>query len=257
MEIAIKIRTSLAAIALAVTLIAGCNHSIEPVKAVKTISADPLMKGRLSTIIGVNYVGMTVSDVDRTKAFYTSAIDLKPLKIDLVKRQVSLPSSIAPASDLRDAAILRGPNSYLRLMEYEAHLPAHEDGAMPVQGPGITHICFQAPKARPIAGKFVEQGATWQTTSKAMVDMRGVGFMYGYLRDPDGLMLEIEHAPDPKFDVDYWMGHVAMATPNMTRTIDFYEKVMGYDHYRRVDNLGGPTFSDVAGADNAIQCNHV
>ena len=75
--------------------------------------------------------------------------------------------------------------------------------------------------------------------------------MYGYLRDPDGLMLEIEHAPDPNFDVDYWMGHVAMATPDMTRTIDFYEKVMGYDHYRRVDNLGGPTFSDVAGADNA------
>lgn len=252
MEIAIKIRASLAAIALAVTLITGCNHSVESVKVAKPIPSDPLMKGRSSTIIGVNYVGMTVSDVGRSKAFYTNAIDLKLLKTDLVKRQASLPASIAPTSNLRDAAIFQGPNSYLRLMEYEAHLPAHEDGAMPVQGPGITHICFQAPKARPIDQKFIGQGATWQTTSKAMVDMRGVGFMYGYLRDPDGLMLEIEHAPNPNFDVDYWMGHVAMATPDLTRTLKFYEKVLGFKKYRRADNLSGATFSDVAGVENGL-----
>ena len=250
-----KLRVSLAAIALAVTFVAGCNNSVEPVVAepskivetAKAIPVDPLMKGRVSTIIGVNYVGMTVADVDRSKAYYTNAIDLKPLKTDLVKRQTPLPDSIAPASNLRDAAILQGPNSYLRLLEYEAH----QEGIMPVQGTGVTHICFIAPKDAPIDGKFVDQGATWQTTSQAMVDMRGVGYMYGYQRDLDGLMMEIEHAPEANFDVDYWMGHVALATPDMTQTLAFYTKVLGFDPYRRVDDLGGPTFSDVAGAENA------
>jgi catechol 2,3-dioxygenase-like lactoylglutathione lyase family enzyme len=210
------------------------------------IPADPLMKDRNSTIIGVNHVGMTVADVDAAKAFYVGAIGLEPLDTDLISRQSSLPTKIAPASDLVDAVILKGPNSYLRLMEYDTY----EAADMPVQGPGFTHICFIAPKDRPIDGKFVKRGAQWQSSGNAMVDMRGVGYMYGYLRDLDGLMIEVEHTPQPNIDTNVWMGHVAMATPDMTQTLEFYEALLGFAPYRRVDDIDGPTFSEVGGVDN-------
>lgn len=262
MEGALTLRTSLITAVLSLSLIAGCSPKSKTGDTTKTVSSketaetvkprrvDDLMKGRESTIIGLNYVGMTVADVDRSKAFYTNAIDLKTVDIDIAGQQKPLPASIAPRSNLSAAVILQGPNSYLRLMEYEAPMPARSGGIMPVQGPGITHICFVAPKERPIDGKFIEQGATWQTTSGAMVDMRGVGYMYGYLRDTDGLMLEVEHSPGASFERGFWMGHVAIATPDMTKALEFYKKVFGFDPYRRVDDISGPTFSDVGGVEN-------
>lgn len=241
---------SLAAVSL-FCLLSGQGYSEESLPEARGVKPDPLMESRVSNIIGVNHVGMTVRDIDSSVQFYKETVGLT-----LVRH---LPSAVVDGmpelgnkeGDVGKAAVVQGPNSFLRLMEFDHGLPAHKDGVLPSVGPGITHICFQAPKARPVDRRFIENGGSWVSTGKAMVDMRGVGFMYGYLRDPDGLMIEIEHAPEPKFQGDVWMSHVAIATTDMTRALDFYGKVLGYPHYRRVDNIGGPTFDLVVDVENS------
>lgn len=211
---------------------------------------DALYKPGNSSIIGVNHVAMTVKDLDAASAFYTGAFGLEKMG----ERKSVSPALRTATGDAGTAASvqqLQGPNSFLRLMAFEGGEHA-DDSALQPQGPGITHVCFIASKNKPLDGKAVNAGATWVSTSKAMVDMRGVGYMYGYLRDPDGLMFEIEHNPDPAVDIDLWMGHVALATNDLTATLAFYSKVLGFEPYRRVDNIKGPTFDLVGGLEGGI-----
>lgn len=207
---------------------------------------DPIYAAQSSTIIGVNHVGLSVVDLERSSNFYKQSMGLTAYgsasDIDTSLRNAGMVEQTGVRT-----VTLNGPNSFLRLMEFDRPTSWRQGEAMPVQGPGITHICFQAPKSRPLDGKAAENGATWVSSSNAMVDMRGVGFMYGYMRDPNGVMFEIEHAPEPKFEVDVWMGHVAFATSDLTRTVEFYEQLLGIKHYRRVDNIAGPTFDLVGG----------
>lgn len=213
-----------------------------------SLPPDPLMKGRNSHIIGVNHVGLTVSDLDEQAKYFEKAAQMMPIEMT----NTDLPS-IAGAKNLTGGRmqVLRGVNSFLRLMTFDDIAPAYEDGELPVQGPGITHICFIAPKSRPIDAGFIRHGGKWVSSGGAMVDMRGTGYMYGYLRSVDGTMIEIEHANEPKIDVDVWMSHAAIVTHDLTRLLAYYETVLGYPHYRRVNDISGPTFDEVGGLSGA------
>ena len=204
---------------------------------------DPLMEGRSSTIIGVNHVGLSVEKLGRSVAFYRKSAGLKAVG---GKRPID--KSLYTAGSLEykgkpgKMRVLKGPNSFLRIMEFDDKVPAESRQLLEVQGPGVTHVCYIAPKAKPVDGKFVSNGATWE----------GVGYMYGYLRDIDGLMFEVEHAPEPNFDDHLWLGHVATATPDLTRTLEFYTKALGFEHFRRADDRSGPTYDNVAGVEGVI-----
>lgn len=214
------------------------GHEIEP---------DPNLKAGFSTIIGVNHVGLSVEDLKRSVAFYKKSAGLNVVYPSIRDIDKSLHATKLLDDASGRMSILKGPNGFLRIIEFEKKIPARSRKKLEAYGPGRTHICYIAPKARPIDGRFVKSGATWESMGKAMVDMRGVGYMYGYLRDLDGLMFEIEHAPEPNFEGHMWLGHIATATPDLTRTLEFYTKVLGYDYYRRADDLSGSTYDDVVG----------
>ena len=202
-----------------------------------------------SKIIGVNHVGLSVANLEKSVDFYMSSAGLKTVtNIQAIDDSFSLIAGENLSGQMR---VLKGPNTYVRIMEFDQKASDETRSQLEVQGPGVTHICYIAPKTQPLDGKFVNNGATWESTGNAMVDLRGVGYMYGYLRDPNGLMLEVEHAPDPNFRGHLWFGHVATATPDMDKTIEFYQKVLGYEPYRRADNREGETYDKVAGVKDA------
>ncbi len=234
----------------ALTLGAMLGAAFAGLASAQEVREDPLYKPGNSSIIGVNHVGLSVKDLDAASAFYTGAFGLETIG---ARQSLSPALQSAAESSATPASVqqLKGPNSFLKLMAFEGNKQADDNSLQP-QGPGITHLCFTASKTRPLDGKAVDAGASWVSTSKAMVDMRGVGYMYGYLRDPDGVMFEIEHNPDPELDIELWMGHVALATNDLTATLAFYGRLLGFEAYRRVDNISGPTFDQVGGLDGGV-----
>ena len=198
-----------------------------------------------SKIIGVNHVGISVANLEDSVDFYTKSAGLKTVSDT---QAIDSSFSMIAKEDLSGRVqILKGPNTYIRIMEFDQKNSGPTETLLKPEGPGPTHICYIGPKADPIDGQFVQNGATWESSKNAMVDMRGVGYMYGYLRDPDGVMLEVELAPEPNFRGHMWFGHIATATPDLTKTIEFYREVLGYEPYRRSDDIEGEGYDEVVG----------
>ena len=188
-------------------------------------------------VTGIHHVGLSVTDLDRSLAFYEAATSL----------EATVDPPVDPSASQGRTATLRGPNCGLELIEYPgAQEPAAE---MPVQGPGITHVCYQSATADNLYGDLLEAGATPVSRGTEPVDLGGYGVYYAYARDPDGIIFEVEHLDRPHFDGDFWIAHVALASTDLDRLVDFYEGLLGMEPARRSDNIHGPQFDAVAGID--------
>ena len=203
-----------------------------------------------STVKGINHIGLSVSDLDGSLSFYQAATSL-----GLANRQkINSHSVVERASGFQnepiEVAILRGPNGYLELMQFDPSVtgPAQE---MPVQGPGITHVCYQAPTPEDIYSRFKSQGASAVSRGTEPVDLGGYGVYYAYARDSDGIMFEVEHLDEPKFEGAIWISHVALVTPDIDRLVGFYRHLLGVDPYRRSDLVEGPRCDAVVDVDGA------
>jgi catechol 2,3-dioxygenase-like lactoylglutathione lyase family enzyme len=191
-----------------------------------------------------------VSDLKASAAFYTGAASLE------LDRSKALSNTLAEAASgfansPVDRVVLAGPNGYLELSQYDASLsgPAEE---IPVQGPGITHYCFQAPVPQNLYGRFKDLGATPVSRGTEPVDLGGYGVYYAYERDADGIMFETEHFDEPHFEGPIWLSHIALVTPDIDRLVSFYQNLIGFEPTRRNDNVSGPRADEVIDHDGTI-----
>ena len=203
-----------------------------------------------STVIGLNHVSLSVSDLEASLALYSKAA---LLQIDRSKRLGNVAAEAASGFNNAPVgrAVLAGSNGHLELSQYEPSLagPAEE---LAVSGPGITHVCFQSPTSQDIYGRFREAGASSVTRGNAPVDLGGYGVYYAYERDTDGIMFETEHLDQPHFEGPIWLSHVALVTPDIDRLVDFYQSLIGFEPTRRNDKVTGPRFDEVADYDGTF-----
>lgn len=172
-------------------------------------------------IVGINRVGLTVADVERATAFYTSVTPLEPI----------------------GDGLLRAPNAHLEFS------PGAVDTTVPVEGPGVTHVCLQSPAEHSLYRSMLTAGAS-AVSRDGPVDLNGAGVEYGYARDLDGIMFEVEELERPRFDGPIWLAHVALVSPDLDRLVDFYEQVLGVAPYSRVNKVVGPRFDQVTDIDD-------
>ncbi len=125
---------------------------------------------------------------------------------------------------------------------------------MPVKGPGITHICYQSPDDKPLYFKALEQGAEKLSKGDKPID-RGFGVKYAYSRDFDGNIFEMEQLRKPNFENEVWMGHVAIATPNIDSLVQFYTQLFGEDPVSRRNNIHNDAGLDSIGNINGLVLN--
>jgi catechol 2,3-dioxygenase-like lactoylglutathione lyase family enzyme len=199
-----------------------------------------------NTIRGINHIGLTVSDLDRALAFYGDAVGLEITErrapCDRPWRQPGADHSAEPIA----VATLRGPNAWLELGELRA---VRRSKPVPVVGPGFTHVCFQSPAESALYNSLVGRGAT-EVSRAAPVDLGGYGVRYGYARDGDGTMFEVEQFDAPPFDAQVWIAHVALVSPDIDRLVAFYAGLLGVEPYRRVNKVAGPRIDEVTGLDS-------
>lgn len=199
---------------------------------------------------GISYIGIAVSNIDRTAAYFAGAGGL--LEVDRSELRAIALDRIAGKKISAKTRTLRSNSGQIRLMQFDRPAAATQvAGVVPVQGPGITHVCFQSPDSKPIFPKFVAAGAKPLSRTGDLVQLRpDVPVKYAYLRDADGTMIEIEQLLIDNLTFDHRMRHVAIASLDIDRTVAFYTAVLGKAPRERRSNLVNKTLDVTANIDN-------
>ncbi len=202
-----------------------------------------------STVRGIHHIKLSITDLDRSLAFYQGATQFTLVDRSDLEPSAALDEAAGKAGIGGERALLRGPNGQIELVDFDDEETASYP-IVPVNGPGIVHICFQSPKDRPLYERFRERGTHPVTRGGEPVDMLGRDYYYMYSRDADGLLFEVEHASAPRFDGDIWFEHVAFGTHDLDRLAAFYTALVGEEPYQISRDISGPTFDQVAGLDD-------
>jgi catechol 2,3-dioxygenase-like lactoylglutathione lyase family enzyme len=211
--------------------------------AVRADAAQPLpMKG-------IHHIGITVSDIDTTLAFYGKAIPYR------LQSRYRVPAAAFPSKVVGrrrgevEIAIVRMPTMFIQLIDIDPDHAAAPD-PRPVIGPGYTHICFQSPATNSAYDKFRAAGLQMVSRGDKPVDIGGYGVLYAYGRDPDGIMIETEVMSDPKRPEPAWVTHIANVVADRDRMLGFYSKLLGQAPYRTVEQENRKPLDDIANIDN-------
>jgi catechol 2,3-dioxygenase-like lactoylglutathione lyase family enzyme len=116
---------------------------------------------------------------------------------------------------------------------------------VPVNGLGIAHVCYQANDKTRAYQKFLDSGSS-TIGNPDMVRLNPKSPVeYAYVRDNDGIMLEIEHVDVSKLQLpeppknNYRIRHVSLATSDMNRIVKFYSVLLEEPNPRRAGKYFG------------------
>lgn len=221
------------------------------------ITPDATVKDSPTTLLGVNHIGLTVTDLDAALAFYQVATGFEVIRRETVRNNPRVDQLYNHPNIEYEIAVLEAPNLLFELTEF-THNKNKQPTKMPVQGPGMTHTCFQSAMTDPGYDRFIAVGADPLSRGEEAVDIGGYGVTYAYAYDPDGNMLELEQLDiGPLSEVpkklkwqaqghSTWMTQVALATHDLERLTDYYEKILAFPPYRYGDYVDNPKLDDVA-----------
>ena len=144
----------------------------------------------------LHHTGYTVSDLDRSVAFYRDLMGL-----EVIAQQEKQGGYLAAIVGYPDAHVkmahLRAPASghVLELFEYVAPEGSTPDRIEP-RDVGTAHLCFLVDDLVDVHQRLVDAGVDTFVSPPVLVDTGINTGGYGvYLRDPDGIVLEIFQPP--------------------------------------------------------------
>lgn len=203
---------------------------------------------------GIRHVGITVSDIDDTIAFYSKAVPYKVVRrytVPVSKFGKTLVGAASAKGKAKvEIALIETPTGFLQLMDFDPAKPALPN-VRPVIGPGYTHVCFQSSSKDPAIRRFINAGllVISRFGKPDGVDIGGYGVRYAYGTDPDGIMIENESLDAPKRGEAGWVTHVANTVHDRDAMLGFYEKLLGIKPHRTIEQENRPRLDDVAAID--------
>ena len=225
------------------------------------IDPDATLSDSSASLMGINHIGLSVRDLDASLDFYQRASGFKLVRREVVRGSSAADKLFGHEGIEYEVAVLEAPNMLLELTEF-SHNRDTPISKMPVEGPGMTHTCFQSPSHLSGYEKFKNAGATMLSRGDGPVDLLGQGVTYAYAYDPEGNMVELEQLDfdrlggDPRSpewieqDLDLWMTQVALVTHDIERLTNYYSEIMGFNPYRAADIKDRVTFDDATDVDD-------
>jgi catechol 2,3-dioxygenase-like lactoylglutathione lyase family enzyme len=153
-------------------------------------------------VTGILHTGLTVSDLDRSVAFYRDLLGLE-LIAQWDSRQPYLRAIVAyPDAELR-IALLRlpqagegAPGHHIELLEYRR--PRGQRGDVNTYNPGNGHVAFMVADIDTTYAELSAKGVRFKSAPVPITHGRNAGAKGVYLFDPDDITLEmIQPAPRP------------------------------------------------------------
>lgn len=182
-------------------------------------------------IKGIHHIGLTVHNLDETVTFYKEAAGFEEVDRSRIADNALLSANLS-ANQYNDGKVVLLNAQTCNLVL--THLPNPPYGLPPnkraVQGPGITHICYQSAADDSCYEKFKASGMKPLSRGTKPVDLAGRGITYAYARDMDGNIFEMEEwdtvPPTAPQETPVWLAHVALVSPDIQRLANFYSTIL-------------------------------
>ena len=148
----------------------------------------------------MNHIGVPVSDLDRSVRWYKDVLGIEPTGVTIAARTPAIGEVVEVENpSMRASFALAGDNVLLELIQYESPRPRPFDGRN--CDVGVMHLCFEVPDLEAAHRDLVTQGVHVNAPPVVLQSGDGVeaGSLAGttilYLRDPDGIQLELFELP--------------------------------------------------------------
>jgi lactoylglutathione lyase len=148
----------------------------------------------MSDIQLVHHVGLTVSDLERSTAFYRDLLGCRP-----VMWQEKRGGYLAAIVGYPDAEVsmchLKAPLGELVIELFEYRIPGSIAGPLEPRRIGNAHLCFLVPDLRSVHARLSEAGVAFISGPVEVDTGANLGGIGLYFLDPDGVTLELFQPP--------------------------------------------------------------
>lgn len=140
------------------------------------------------TISGVHHVGITVRDMQRSLDWYRRMFDLEPGPVSHGEGQ-QLSESLQVGGAELSFAMIRIGGTRIEFLQY--HQPTGRDFDRTNGDVGSAHVCLEVSDIAAAYADLTAKGAVFNAPPITLTDGAFAGSTWAYLRDPDGIQLEI------------------------------------------------------------------
>ncbi len=144
------------------------------------------------TVEGLHHIGITVSDMRRSFEWYSKMFGLEPGPVNH-NEGPDLEAGVEVAGAVLDYSMVEIGSTRVEFLEYSA--PEGEPFGLRNCDVGATHLCFQVDDMDVAYQELMGRGATFNAPPVALTEGALTGSQWAYLRDPDGLQIELWQWP--------------------------------------------------------------
>ncbi len=187
-------------------------------------------------IIGAAHPGITVKDVEGSLRFYGGTLGIEHT-VSQVSDQpyLELVTGVPGCSLKIGFARIEGDDVPLEFIEYVNPAPGHA-----LTGFGITgtpHLCWQVDNLDTAYDRLLAEGIGFCGEPHLLVDGPWGEAQGVFLRDPDGLLVELIELPGAQNGSGrlVQVHHIGLTVSNLERAIDFYCSQLGLEETSRYE----------------------
>ena len=141
---------------------------------------------------GVHHIGITVRDMKRSFEWYSKMFALEPGSVNHGEG-ATLSAALQVEGTKLSFSMIEIGSTRVEFLEY--HNPLGKDFSLKNGDVGATHICLQVDNMDSAYADLIERGAIFNAPPITLTDGHLAGSRWAYLRDPDGIQLEIWALP--------------------------------------------------------------
>ena len=141
----------------------------------------------MGDIVGFHHPAIVVPDLDRAVRFYSALAGYQKIRESRWDRDSVFNRIIGLTGSSARFCMLKGPNGYLELFEYEQPSSTADPASLKANDHGIRHLCFQVEDVAQALARVIELGGG--KMNEPVTNELGITCVY--CRDPFGNLLEL------------------------------------------------------------------